>query len=149
LYERADLFDEAIIAYQEALARDPAYLKACFNVARLYHTQGEYAEAIAYFQKVLALDPYNAHTYNNLGLIYEELGDQPQAIVYFRKATEIDMFCPETHLNLARALYDFYRIDIRPDMLQHIMERLQMALSIDPHNDETKALLHEIETALP
>jgi tetratricopeptide (TPR) repeat protein len=128
------------------MARDPVYLKACFNMARLYHTQGEYEAAITYFRKVLALDPHNAHTYNNLGLIYEELGDRSQAIAYFQKATELDMFCPATHLNLARALYDFHREDLRPDMLQSIMSRLQMVLSIDPHNDETKVLLHEMET---
>jgi tetratricopeptide (TPR) repeat protein len=37
LYERMDLFDEAIAAYHTALHCDPNYLKALFNVARLYH----------------------------------------------------------------------------------------------------------------
>src|SRR3989442_260832 len=41
-YERMDRLDEAIVAYHTALNRDPHYLKALFNVARLYHTQGDH-----------------------------------------------------------------------------------------------------------
>jgi tetratricopeptide (TPR) repeat protein len=74
LYERMDLFDEAIAAYHAALRCDPCYLKALFNVARVYHTQGDYDQAIRYFERVLELDPQHAQAHNNLGHIYEEIG---------------------------------------------------------------------------
>ena len=143
-----DLFDEAIAAYKEALVSDPTYLKALFNLARLYHTQGEHREAITHFTQVLGLDPQHAQAYNSLGVIYEEIGNHPQAIAYLQKAVELDMFQPEAHLNLARALYHHHYTQLNTPLLQSIIERLQMTLSLAPGNHEAQTLLEEVKDLL-
>jgi tetratricopeptide (TPR) repeat protein len=148
LYERTDLFDEAIAVYQDVLRCNPGHPNALFNVARLYHLQGKHAEAITYFERVVVLDPQNSQTYNNLGLIYEELGDRPQAIACFERSAELDLFRPEVHMNLARALFQHHRRELSPKLSQRISERLQMALSLDPCNTQIDALLQEVESAL-
>jgi tetratricopeptide (TPR) repeat protein len=60
------------------LSRDPPHLKALFNIARFYQTQGDYAEDIWYGEKALERDPQNALAYTSLGLIYEEMGACPK-----------------------------------------------------------------------
>lgn len=146
LYERMDLFDEAIVAYHTALNRDPHYLKALFNVARLYHTQGDHDQAIRYFKMVLELDPKHAQAYNNLGLIHEERGQWSEAVMTFQKSAELDMFLPEAHFNLVRALYYQHRGDLGPELVQPLIERLQMVLCFTP-DDATGQLIHQrIET---
>jgi tetratricopeptide (TPR) repeat protein len=138
LYERMDLFDEAIAAYDDALHGDPNYLKALFNVARLYHTQGDYAQAIQYFERA----------YNSLGLIYEEMGKWPEAILAFQKSSERDMFFPEAHLNLARVLYHYHSSDLSPDLAQQLIERLQMVLCSAPEDEASQPIRQRIESFL-
>jgi tetratricopeptide (TPR) repeat protein len=143
-----DLFDEAIVAYRTALSSDPHYLKALFNMARLYHTQGDHDQAILYFEMVLECDPDHAQAYNNLGLIHEEMGERSEAVISFQKAAELDIFLPETHFNLVRALYYQHGGDLGPELVQSLIERLQMILCFTP-NDATGQLIHQrIETFL-
>jgi tetratricopeptide (TPR) repeat protein len=143
-----DLFDEAIAAYHEVLNYDSQHLKALFNVARLYHTQGDHANAILNFEQVLQKDPHNAQTYNSLGLIYEELEDWRNAISCFHKAAELDMFFPEVHLNLVRALYHHRGGDLSPDILQDLIERLHMVLSLGVDSEALQPIRHKVERFL-
>ena len=121
---------------------NPHYLKALFNVARLYHTQGDHAQATRYFEMVLELDPDYAQADNNLGLIHEEMGEWSEAVMTFQKAGELGMFLPEAHFNLVRALYYQYRGDLGPELLQPLTERLRMIMCFPP-DDATGRLIHQ------
>jgi tetratricopeptide (TPR) repeat protein len=143
-----DLFDEAIAAYHAALKCDPSYVKALFNVARLYHAQGDHGQAIRYFNLVLELDPKYVQAHNNLGLIYEEMGEWQEAVIAFQTSAELDMFFPESHYNLARALYHRCGGDLRPDLVQSLIERLQMVLCLTSDDEAGQSIRQKIETFL-
>jgi tetratricopeptide (TPR) repeat protein len=148
LYERMDLFDEAIATYHAALDCDPNYFKALFNVARLYQMQGEHGNAIRSFDRVLELDPKNAQAHNNLGLIYEEMGRWQEAVTAFQKSAELDMSLLEVHLNLARSLYHQHSGHLSSDLVQPLIERLQMALCLAPDDEAGQPIRHSIDTFL-
>jgi hypothetical protein len=76
------------------------------------------------------------------------MGDYPQAIAYFRKAVALEMFQPEAHLNLARTLYQHHYTRLTMPLLQSIIKRLQMTLSLAPANHEAQTMLAEAQTLL-
>jgi spermidine synthase len=58
LYQEMNNYDEALKAYQQALAIDPKLVDAHYNLAMLYaNVLGKYAEAQAEFEKILEIDP--------------------------------------------------------------------------------------------
>ena len=114
-------------------------------MARVYQTQGEHVQAIRYFEKVLEVDPHHGQAYNNLGLIHEEVGEWTAAIACFQKSAEVNMFLPEAHLNLARALYHYHGGDLGPELVQSLIERLQMVLSLDPDDEALKPIRQRVE----
>jgi hypothetical protein len=58
------------------------------------------------------------------------------------------MFRPEAHLNLARLLYHHHYTRLNTPLLQSIIKRLQMTLSLAPGNREALTLLAEAQTLL-
>ena len=53
LYDRHDMFDEAIQEYQGVLERDPSHVKVLFNLGTLYVQLGDYNKGIGFFKNVL------------------------------------------------------------------------------------------------
>ena len=54
---------EGIASIQKALALQPDYVPAFYDLALAYKIDGQYDKSISYFQKVLAADPNNTWSY--------------------------------------------------------------------------------------
>lgn len=83
-------FDEAIIEYERALARDPADADARSNLAAVLVRQGKTARASQELARVLALDPENANAHTNLGLLLAQQGHMGRAAEEFQTALRIN-----------------------------------------------------------
>lgn len=83
---RAGKGDEAITAYQEAVALDPAFKEAHYNLGKALYDAKRYEEAIASLQAALQLDPEAYATYFMLGLTHYQLGRFQQAVEAYNNA---------------------------------------------------------------
>jgi tetratricopeptide (TPR) repeat protein len=73
---------------REALAIDPTYVPAWYNLGILYGDAGKIDIAAQYYQKAIEIDPTYADAYYNLAAI-EEKTDIESALTHFRKFLEI------------------------------------------------------------
>lgn len=83
---RAGKGDAAIAAYQEAVALDPAFKEAHYNLGKALYDAKRYEEAVASLQAALQLDPEAYATYFMLGLTHYQLGRYQQAVEAYNNA---------------------------------------------------------------
>ncbi len=89
------LYDQAIEAYQKALALRPHYAEAQVGLGDAKAAKGDNEGAIANFQKALTLDPLNAQVHFSLAKIYYgEKGLYYEAVTAYKKAIELDPLLP-------------------------------------------------------
>jgi arylsulfatase A-like enzyme/Flp pilus assembly protein TadD len=89
-------FEEALSAYEKALAIDNNYPIVFNNLGTLYLSQFQktklresYLRAVDYFNKAVALAPDYASPYNGLGTAYAQVSEMEKAVAYWTKAVEL------------------------------------------------------------
>jgi tetratricopeptide (TPR) repeat protein len=75
--------------YERALAIDPHFVDARFNLAIL-ETQAHPRSAIAAYDTIVGFDPKDAEAYLNLGYLLRGVGETAASAAAFQKATAID-----------------------------------------------------------
>ena len=102
--------DIAIIAYKNAIATNPEFTDAFFNMGVSQKELGHIDEAIVSYKNVLSLDAKHSDAWNNLGIIYEEQGSFDKALKSFEKATLFNQNHMYAHFNKANRLRDSKRL---------------------------------------
>ena len=90
---QAGAYEDAINAYNKAIAADRSLGWAYTNLGIAYLQLGKYAEAALLLQKSLELlktDKEQAVAWNELGNLYRCLNDYHNAVVSYQKADELD-----------------------------------------------------------
>lgn len=98
--ELTDL-EEAIAAYERAIALDPAHADAHVNLGRLRHEQRAPLAAEKHYRAALKADPDHATAAFNLGVALEDLGRNGDAIAAYERALKTDPENADAHYNLA------------------------------------------------
>src|SRR5574341_740723 len=83
-FRGVDLFasgkhDEAITAYEEALAMDPNYTDALHGLAQSYAAKGELDRAIETARRIAQIDPDDVLAQTSLSIFYQKKGMIPEA----------------------------------------------------------------------
>lgn len=95
---------DASHAYRQAVALDPDFVEAWFNLGNAeYDVDDRRAAAIAY-ERAVAIDPAYAEAWNNLGNVRGELGELTAAIDAYHRALAIEPTYADAHYNLADTL---------------------------------------------
>ena len=79
---------EALAPLQKAIALDPSYALAHYQLGRLWTRNGSYSEASAELEKAIALQPDLSEAYYQIGQAYRRLGEKEKAdraLELFRK----------------------------------------------------------------
>jgi DNA-binding transcriptional MerR regulator len=97
-------FEDAELAYREALHLDPTFVSAMTNLGNLRFRQGDTVAAVALYEKALALDPEQPEAHYNLGFIAFDEGRAADALPYFERAVALDGGFADAHFNLAATL---------------------------------------------
>ena len=71
--------EEAVTAYRESLAVDPAFTEAMHGLARALQDLQRYDEAIAVAQRITELDPDDVLARTSLSVLYQKKGMIPEA----------------------------------------------------------------------
>jgi tetratricopeptide (TPR) repeat protein len=95
------LYDQAIDAYQKALALRPHYAEAQVGLGDAKAAKGDHEGAIGHYQKALGVDPLNARVHFSLGKIYYgEKGLYYEAVQAYKKAIELDPYFLDARMGL-------------------------------------------------
>ncbi|MGE0359597.1 MAG: tetratricopeptide repeat protein [Vicinamibacterales bacterium] len=96
----AGLFDDAIAAYERALAIDPRYAKALNNLGDTLMATGRISDAVPRYEQAVALDPAMAESRNNLGAALWRRGDYARAERELREALRLRPGYADAYFNL-------------------------------------------------
>jgi tetratricopeptide (TPR) repeat protein len=95
------LYDQAIDAYQKALALRPHYAEAQVGLGDAKAAKGDHEGAIGHYQKALGVDPLNARVHFSLGKIYYgEKGLYYEAVQAYKKAIDLDPYFLDARMGL-------------------------------------------------
>ena len=73
------LYDQAIAAYREALALNPAFSDALHGIAQANYAKEDFVAAIAAAREILALDPNDVLAWTVISRSYQRKGMVPEA----------------------------------------------------------------------
>ena len=83
-------WQEAIVAFSDAIAINPNLTVAYFGLGVTYSRLENWEEALAYFKKTTELNPTFAQGYLGLGITYNILGFNARAMKALKRAVFID-----------------------------------------------------------
>lgn len=71
--------EDAVLAYRESLAADPAFTEAMHGLARVLQDLQRYDEAIEVANKIADTDPDDVLAHTSLSVLYQKKGMIPEA----------------------------------------------------------------------
>ncbi len=87
----ADLHDQAIEAYNRALALSPNDTDILNDQGAMYRQKGEFRKALSNFERAFMIDPGNLESLYNSGYVLAfDLNDIPRALTVWRRYLELD-----------------------------------------------------------
>jgi tetratricopeptide (TPR) repeat protein len=98
-------FEEAVAAYQAAVAKFPKFRRAYRNIALIHIRQKEYDKALAPLTKVVELGGGDAITYGLLGYAYTTVENSLAAESAYRMAILLDPATLDWKMGLARSFF--------------------------------------------
>jgi serine/threonine-protein kinase len=121
-YETTGRKDDAIKAYQKAIAINPYYWVNLNSLGVAYTNFGDYDKALQSFEQVIQLEPDNAAGYDNKGSLYFRQGKFNECIPAFQKALQLQPYAA-TYSNLATAYFFLKRY---PEAVQQFEKAVEM-----------------------
>jgi Tfp pilus assembly protein PilF len=97
-------YDRAIACFRQAIALDPKYATAHYNLGVALKDKGRLDEAMAEWRQTFILDPKDARAHYNLGLALHSKGQLDEAVAEYRQAISLDTKLAQAHYGLGLAL---------------------------------------------
>lgn len=117
--------EQAIEAYKNAIAAEPASAGALVNLGTIYYRQHKLKLAERYYRQAVEADPKYALARFNLGNVFDERGEFEAAREQYAAAVALDPSYADAHYNLALV----YR-HLGQNLLA--MKHWQIYLNLDP-----------------
>ncbi len=124
--------DAALAAYDDVLARWPAYAEAHHNAGVIRAQRGKLPAAIAHFRRAVELNGMYAEAHHSLGLALNMAGERRDAIVAFRRAAELNPQSIDWWTDVATLLS-------AEGQFAEGLEANDRALALDPGNAQSLA----------
>lgn len=152
-------YAEAAKEFEKALALDPNFHAAKYNLALAHYNMGQVGESIKEFEYLVNSAFYFVNAHYNLGTIYLREGMIDKAVEQLKIVAELEPNHPEAHFNLGfiyfkkgsfdDALAEYKKgVQIKPDSIKG---RLSLAFIYEKKNmyDEATAEYSEILNLAP
>lgn len=116
-HQRRTEYQDAIVAYQQALKADPVYVEAHNGLGITYAMQGQYKLSLEHFRQAIAMLPAATYLYNNLAYVFQLQKRYDEAVIVYQEALRLDPLNHKARKNLAN--------------LNHQLERDTAAASVE------------------
>lgn len=87
--QKREMYDEAIVLYEQVLAHNPAYWLANYNLGCIYYKFGRYEEAEKQLLRSLELHQLDSDQFTRLALVYLKTGRLDESAGLLRRAIEM------------------------------------------------------------
>jgi Flp pilus assembly protein TadD len=94
----------ALLAFEDSLRRDPAYVPALLEYAAALRDAGQSVQAVAMAKRATTSAPADPRAWNALGQAQLDRGDFREALSAFKQALSLDPEMPEAHNGTGIAL---------------------------------------------
>jgi Flp pilus assembly protein TadD len=128
VYDDMGRLEDAIAAYQKAVAVKADYPVALSNLGNTLRRRGRTGEAIAACRRALAIQPNHAQAHNHLGAALTQ-SDPDEAVAHLSRAVALQPAFAEAHSNLGAAL-------LQKGMPDEAVAACRRAVSLQPQNPE-------------
>ncbi len=118
-------YDEAILAYRDALRLRPGSIESQINLADTLKLAGRLAEAIATYRHLLAAQPNIPEAHYHLAHLLQQAGDLPAAVNSYRDAIRLKPDFAEAFNNLGNIQRQLGKMD-------EAVEALRSAIRFKP-----------------
>jgi len=99
-------FEDAEVAYKKAIANNPKYPKASYNLGNTMYQQNRFKEAVSQYEfveKIVEGKPSKAETYHNMGNSFMKEKQYDKAVEAYKNSMRNNSKDDETRYNLALA----------------------------------------------
>lgn len=96
--------EEALIAFDEAIAKYPGLPQAYYGKGTILHLLSKHREALITLDKAIERDAYFDRAYYRKGLVLYDLEQYEEALVVFKQAIRISPNCPYYFYEMSRTL---------------------------------------------
>ncbi|MBW4617809.1 MAG: tetratricopeptide repeat protein [Cyanosarcina radialis HA8281-LM2] len=107
----AGKYQEAIAAFDRAIAIDPKYAEAWQMRGYALLCWQKYAEALTAYDRALQIQPESPDFWNERGLVLNRLNRDEEALTAYEKATQLQPDFPLFWYNQARTLFSLQRYE--------------------------------------
>ena len=168
------VWTDAVVLWEDTVAKSPGNARAHFQLAQAYYDRGDYAKALPQYEKVAQLQKPDDRLFIDWGLAYDQLNQPDQALTKLKQAaamnptahvySQIGMVYGKQGRNaealeaLARAeqfnpnfeMTYVYRGGVRQNMgdLQGAIKDFRQGLAINPNNQRAAQALVNAEAIL-
>ena len=157
LTKEGDL-EKALVAYQDALARDPEYKPALFGLALTYKELGRAADAEAGFRRLIELDSRENRAYFLLAQIHADRKEFESALDLLKQAVDVGSERAPLHNLMAQCYLGLKELDRAEEEMRRALEMdselptayYNLALIFEARGDMPSAIdayVREIEIA--
>jgi Flp pilus assembly protein TadD len=129
--------DEAIDSFRKALAADPRFEMAHYQLGVVLARCGRPDEAIDHYRKLLETNPRHSRAHNNLGVLLVNQRRLDEAITHYRAALDIDPSHAGCHANLAVVLDSRGQSD---EAMLHYRKAVELGGGVGVHYEFGRAL---------
>ena len=138
LLESMENYDGALAQYKKALAKEPYFKGAHYNLGNIFWLEGKWMEAISELKQELTRDPYNCLAYWKIAnSLVNTREDSATALENVKRAVEI---CPD----LAQAHADHGRLLADKGDLQQSIASFQRAIQLSMDEPSVHFLLSTV-----
>lgn len=135
--ESGDL-DEAVRAYERAVASDEARADAWFNLGNTLYATGRLEHAQEAYRTAVRLEPAYVEAWNNLANVLCEAGQVSEGIEAYERAIAVAPGYADAHYNLAEAL-------AAEGDLERARRHWRAYLEQDPHSSSAREIRERLD----
>jgi tetratricopeptide (TPR) repeat protein len=129
LLDEVEDYEQAITAYQQAIALNPEHSKAYNNMGISYGKSGKYQQAITAYEQAIALNPEYSEAYYNMGISYANLGKYEQAITAYQQAIALNPEYSDAYNNMGNSY-------AKSGKYQQAITAYEQAIALNPELSE-------------
>jgi tetratricopeptide (TPR) repeat protein len=106
-----DQHKEAMVAFQNAVAKDPKHAQSLYEVGWLYNELEKYEDALIFLNRAAKADPKDNRANFEIAYAYNNLGKTKQAISFYRKVLKLDADYGDAMFELGLIYKDQAKLD--------------------------------------